>query len=281
MREIQLNEYKDFKYALDTLKSYGFTETTDASVIPANTFCWNNDYKAIRVNDGAVNKKGVINIKGFPALNIGDTVEISAEIMNLSGVKAKIAVDYIDPLANLFVLQSSGTVNDGFEVLQGSFLINHKRRFEVLIGAFTGDIGDFYVRNVQITVKTQDNKAFIPDQRLYTLYAKPKATSFELMGYHPYRCTINTTSDYVEIVHEEPFGGVDVVGGSGVFYNGSGFATMSATGMDNIVVKVNGEAFSRLRVHFYDMTTGQKVSPATILASANEVYIGVMHFAYR
>lgn len=131
----------------------------DGETIPENSCSYNDTFKAFRINDASPALKGSLHIY-LGELSIGDKVDINVEVMNISGVKAKIAIDYLSSptgnlVENLFILQSKK--NGEFERIGGSFLSTRNGHAIAVIGVFTADIGDFYIRNVDIKVKSKES----------------------------------------------------------------------------------------------------------------------------
>ena len=260
MKTVRLSEYNDYKPFLPA----GFTETAEGATIPADTYAWSSAYKALRIND--VTKKGAISVGNFPKLKIGDTVKINAEVLNVSGVKAKIAIDYAGGVGNLFILQSEKIGE--FEKIGGEFVITKENSFAVLVGVFTADVGDFYIRNVEIEVVNK-GRGIEPDKRAYTFLFGASSLSL-LSGYHPYSCTFSVSSTDVLITHDEPFTAV---------YPGAAVSNLSATGLDKIITKTRGESQTSLRVEFIDVTTGLAIDPTTLYGTGS--YFNVIHHGYK
>lgn len=155
-KNITLTKADDFLKYLHSAFPRNFVK--DGETIPENSCSYSDTFKAFRINDASLVQKGSLQIY-LGELSIGDKVDINVEVMNISGVKAKIAIDYVpsptrtDAVANLFILQSKKTGE--FERIGGSFLSTRNGHAMAVIGVFTGDIGDFYIRNVDIKAKSK------------------------------------------------------------------------------------------------------------------------------
>ena len=125
-----------------------FTQTTEATTLPNNTYAYNDTYKALRINDSSATNKGSIHV-ALGTLSIGDSVEVRLDVMNVSGVKAKIVIDA--PLGAQIALVQSEKYGE-FETIGGKFVIISDNKATLVVGLFTADIGDFYIRNIKIIV---------------------------------------------------------------------------------------------------------------------------------
>lgn len=157
-KNITLTKADDFLKYLHPEFPRNFVE--DGETIPENSCSYSDTFKAFRINDASSALKGSLHIY-LGELSIGDKVDINVEVMNISGVKAKIAIDYLSSptgnlLENLFILQSKKTGE--FERIGGSFLITRNGHAMAVIGVFTADIGDFYIRNVNLKITTKNSE---------------------------------------------------------------------------------------------------------------------------
>lgn len=91
--------------------------------------------------------------------HLGDTINFSMEVYNVSGVKAKCGVDY----SSTTYLSGSGGSAGSFqsqkygewETLKGTFIITGDSLYTTFtVGVYGAEISDFYVRNVEIEVVT-------------------------------------------------------------------------------------------------------------------------------
>lgn len=261
MKLIKLVDYLDYKNFLPL----GFAEATEATNIPANSYSWNEAYRALRINDASASLKGSLTIRNFEDARVGDVVEFKAEIMNVSGVKGKIAIDY-DDASNLVVLQSEKIGE--FESVGGKFVVTKDKKLVGVIGVFTEDIGDFYVRNVEIKINGKED-IIKTDIRVYNFVFGVSSLALQ-SGYNPYTCTTSVSATDILITHDKPFLNP---------MPGNAFAAVSATGLGKMMAKVKSESSSSLRVEFYDMTTGTRVNPTTLYGTTT--YFSVVHHGYR
>lgn len=157
---ITLRNQNDFlQYLHSTFKNSFIGD--DAETIPENSCSYNDTFKAFRINDASTTKKGSLQIY-VGKLAVGDKIDVSLEVMNISGTKAKLAIDYVPApysegvLQALLILQSEK--NGEFEKLGGSFVSTQDGYVSVVLGTFMEDIGDFYIRNVNLKITTKNSK---------------------------------------------------------------------------------------------------------------------------
>ncbi len=134
-----------------------FNQVSDGEVIADNSVAYNNNYKALRINDSSVQTKIDFNIplgKLFP----GDKVKVSFERMNISGDPFKVAVDlynnhdYSD--TNFLTLASINTPKtSSFETFENTFTIIEEKYCRLILGVFSVGVGDNYIRNIEIDVE--------------------------------------------------------------------------------------------------------------------------------
>jgi hypothetical protein len=278
-----MEKYVHLKTSNDYLKyvasSFASNVVTDGETIPAGSCAYNDTLKSFRINDSA-STKGVLNIPlGF--LEIGDKVDIEVEVMNLSGTKAKIAVDYYSDKnystidTNWFIYQSEN--GNQFQRFGGSFVSTKAKYGLAIIGLFTADAGDFYLRNVNIKITT--NRSLLGDvlgsyresKRMYTF--KGSAGGFSLQtGYTNDTCTftIDSTAKELTITHDKPFTH---------FKLGTSISNVSATSDFKYLARTRSESANSFRVKFYDMDNKTILDPA-VLALDTNFWFSAIHFGY-
>lgn len=131
----------------------------DAETIPDNSVAFNETYQALRINDSSSNLKGSIHIPvGF--LRSGDLVQVDLECMNISGEKVKAALDLHSTPKQTGFIDVMGIAQsekqDEFETLKASFIAKEDGYGTLVIGVFTADIGDFYLRNIRYSKTTEE-----------------------------------------------------------------------------------------------------------------------------
>ena len=135
------------------------TKVAEAITIPNDSYAWNNTLKAIHVNDASASKFGGFRLSiGF--LKVGDVVTVHCEVMNVSGVKAKLAFDYNTTNVNgsgegTYNLYSSTNDGGSFETIDFTYIITKDAYYSIPFGIFTGDIGEYYIRNCWVECDTK------------------------------------------------------------------------------------------------------------------------------
>ena len=264
MYNIRLTEFEDYKRT--QALPVAMTETTEAVTIPANTYAWNDTYKALHMNDASAAIKGAI---GFYLGNAvyGDVVEFSAEVMNISGIKAKTYIDVAGGGAPL-ALQSVKTGE--FETIGAKYIVNRDTgNMTAAFGVFTGDIGEYYIRNINVKVNKKDNLLLSrPAIRHYTFLFTGGTLSVESFG--PYKCTTVITSTQITVTHEIPF--TNPAG-----FGGTAFGNFNRSA-NAYYVRTSSESKTSFIMQIFDRVTGAVVDPNTLLSSG--LYVAMIHHGY-
>ena len=275
-RYVQLTKQADY---LNFIASpFKDSVVADDVTIAANSVAYNATFGAFRINDSSDTLKGALEIPiGY--LYVGDKVDITLDIMNKSGVKAKIALDYSTtglPPGNfgaLFTLQSEKA--DEFESLGGSFISTKASFGIVVIGTFTPDIGDFYIRDVQIKVTTKGTTygtAINPATRHYTFNGNGRGFTLKTeYGIDVCSYTINSVAKEMIVTHNNPF----TVNKNGVVMCG-----MSATSPMKYLIKAKSQSINGFKLMFYDMDTKETIDPAVIAALGTGIWFSVVHHGF-
>lgn len=262
MRTIRFKDYVDYKPFAPS-GALGFSETTEAPTIPANTYSYNNNYWAFHLNDQSTGLKGCLSVP-LGKVYMGDMVEITAEVMSVSGDKPMLALNM--PIGGEIALLRGSKVGE-FEPIGGKFVIPQDSELTLNIGLFTSSIGEYYIRNLEINIK--ERKTIVPDIRAYVFRLYNGLVNL-MDTSHPYTCTTNVTSTYIEITHTDPFP---------INLNGHGVAVVSGSAVGYITAKCRTESKSSLRVQFFNSTTGATLDPTSMLNS--DTYFSVIHHGYK
>ena len=135
------------------------TKVVDATPLAPDSYAWNNTLKAIHVNDANASKFGGFRLPiGF--LKVGDVITLHAEMMNVSGVKAKLALDYSTTYIGgsgdgTYILYSSLNNGEKFETIELTYSITKDAYYSVPFGTYTPDIGEYYLRNCWVKCDTK------------------------------------------------------------------------------------------------------------------------------
>lgn len=270
-RTIQLKNKEDF-LQFSLIKNI----VTDSTTITNNSCSYNNNYDAFRINDSSGTTKGAIEIP-LGILYVGDIVTVTAEVMNVSGVKSKVALDVITPsVTNIGMLQSEKS--GYFETISCSFMCTkNNQEYKVVLGTFLTDIGDYYVRNVSIEIETTGSNIIKPVKEAKRVYnISPNGTNFELKtAFSPDICTIEATTfnsalKCLKITHAVPFTST---------YRGISAVNISSASPLKYDVRSQSEQPNLLYVVIYDKTTNTVVDPATVVSDTT-IWISVVHYGY-
>lgn len=123
-----------------------------------NAWAWSDTYKSAHISVDAT-KKGTAEIP-LHFLKIGDIVTLRCEVMNISGTKAKLALDrsltdVTGAGGSLFQIQSSKT--GVFETMEFKAIIYQDGYYRMTAGLFTADAGEFYLRNCVAEIESVVN----------------------------------------------------------------------------------------------------------------------------
>ena len=154
-----LNSLDDFKIAMATTSI-----TYVASGTPTlNQWTYDTTLRAIRINKDNT-KTGYVTINiGF--LDVGDTVELQAEFMNVSGTdKGTLTIDHFAGTSigdgTKTSYYTSSKTSDGFELTNYTLVVTKAGYYRATFGMWGGMVGDFYMRNcacrVQSVIKGSD-----------------------------------------------------------------------------------------------------------------------------
>jgi len=265
MYNIRLTEFEDYKRT--QALPLTMTETTEAVTIPSNTYAWSSAYKALHMNDASAGVKGSI---GFYLGNAvyGDVVEFSAEVMNMSGVKAK---TYIDIVGGGVAIALQSVKSGEFETIGAKYIVNKDTgNMTTAFGVFTTDIGEYYIRNINVKVNKKDNlSATRPAIRQYTFALTGGALTLAT-GYGPYTCTTVLTSTIITVTHGIPF--TNLLGMAGTSF---GNFNRNANAY---YVRTSTETLTGFIMQIFDRATGVVVDPTTLLNS--NLYLAMIHHGY-
>lgn len=277
IKYINLTEKEDFLFRFRIKES--FTETTDSTTLPSRTYAWNNAYHSLRVNDSDTIFGGFEIPLGF--LNIGDIVEIECEFWNISGVKAKIIIDYKtdDTFATTngssSLYQSVSGNTDGFKKSKVTYTAEKDSWAQAALGTFSSDIGDYYIRNVRIKVTSfagqNTPQQDVQRTKYYNIHGT--AEGFEVSpnyGYDTAKLVVDSVNRYITLTHDKPFTGEK---------KGVSYANITALQSDKYAVSTRSEQKHSLLIYIRDIATNTFIDPATLQNNPN-IYINVNHIGY-
>lgn len=260
MRNYSIVTEKDF----DLFAPVGFTKTTENDILPDNTYAYNSTYKAAHLKDAnATTAKGAFSIPvGFAQK--GDFIKVSAEVMNISGVKTKIALDrsLTNPSGsgsgNSFIVQSEKVGE--FEKIEIEYLCEYDAYYSALFGVFTADIGEFYIKNCYIEVNTKFNalpKKYKQGFRTYMILGNNGVYSVQNnFADDIATLTVDSVNKEINLVHGKVFSGTK----AGVGFLGENSSGVSPT----YKVKLQSFTLTGCKIKLYDVATNTLQDPSLI-----------------
>lgn len=181
-------------------------KVAEATTIAANSWAWNNTYKACHINGTSAGVKETIEMPlGY--FKVGDIINLSAEFMNISGVKGKIALDYAgDVSGNAFIVQTALT--NEFENLGVTHAVKYEGYYTALFGIFTADIGEFYVRNCVARCESsylEDSSPYKQTAKAFTIKTTGIGVFAKDVAFGMDDCTITVNASYLVLNFSKPF----------------------------------------------------------------------------
>lgn len=243
----------------------GFAKVTENTTIAADSWAWSDTLKAAHLNDANAALKGCFTIPvGF--LKVGDKIRIQAEIMNVSGIKAKIALDfnttnkYGTPGSNVFIISSEKTGE--FEIVNGECVVSTDGYYAAIFGVFTADIGEYYIRNCKVEADTKYSvapKKYKQGFRSYGILSTTGSYAVQSnMGLDTATLTVDSTNKQIQITHTKPF---EILGGIP-------FLGESSSGVSkDYYVRTQGITNAGCIIKIYDYATRTMQDPALIVGT--------------
>lgn len=241
-------------------------KVSEDSVV-VNSWAWNDAYKAAHISVDAT-RKGTTEI-ALGYLKIGDLVTLRCEVMNVSGVRAKLALDrsLTDPTGaggSLFQTQSSK--NGVFESMEFKAVIYQDGYYRMTAGLFTADAGEFYVRNCVAEVESvvNLNQKYITYERSFkhfTLQVAAGATGVFTVNaastYDSAVVTIDSTTRSIYVDYQKPF--------THTAKNPLVILSQDGTGNSSLYeFKNRTSSPTRARIEVFNKVTNTLIDPATI-----------------
>ncbi len=260
METMRLMTQSDF---LEYSRIKSIVTDNPTGTIAADSVAYNSSLLAFRINDASATTKGSLLIP-LGQMYAGDTVTIEAGIMNISGVKAKLTIDYASG-GDIGVVQSQK--QGEFEVLRQTWTMPTTASYQAEIGVYTPDIGDFYVRQLSVSVESVRTKSFgsggsgnlIRSARAYRFVVSDGAVKRD-KAYSNNSCTFAWGAkagggDELLITHGVPFAKL-----RGVSLGSPTSANVTCE------CRTGGESPEGVKVAFLNKSTGNYMASAEVLA---------------
>lgn len=259
MRNYSIVTEKDY----DLFAPYGFTKTTESASLAANTYAYNTTYKAAHLNDAGADKKGSFSIPVGYAQK-GDFIKVSAEVMSVSGVRPKIALDRSltsvtgTGSGNSFITQ--GEKVGEFEKIEIEYLCEYDAYYSALFGLFTADVGEYYVKNCYVEVNTRFDtqpKRYKQGFRTYVILGNSGTYSVQTnFADDTATLTVDSVNKEIVLTHGKAFSGTKA---------GVGVMSESSSGVSpSYRVMLQSFSLTGCKIKVYDVATNTLQDPALI-----------------
>lgn len=258
MRNYSIVTEKDF----DLFAPAGFAKVADAATIADNSYSYSSTYKAVHLKDASASLKGSFAIPVGYAKK-GDFITVSAELMSVSGERPKIALD--NSLTNVsgtgsgnsFIIQAEKVGE--FEKIEVDYLCEKDAYYSALFGLFTADIGEYYIKNCYIEVKTKFNtlqKKYKQGFRAYVVLGNNGSYAVQTnFGDDLATLSVDSANKEINLTHGKVF----------ATKSGIGVLSESATGISpNYKIKLLSFTNTGCKIKIYDVATNTLQDPATI-----------------
>lgn len=243
------------------------TKVPEATTIAGNSYAWNDDLRAVHINDTSATVFGGFRRQlGF--LKAGDVITVSFEAMYISGVPPKTALDY--SLTDTFgtgsgtinYYASSGNVDIGFEKIEYTYTITKDAYYSVPFGTFTGDTGECYIRNCVVKCETSySTEPKSVKQGFRTYYVEVLSGEFNVLTSSSNdfaTLTVDSTNKKIDLTHEKPF-----KSGLGLPF----IQENSVYGSPNYIFRSRSHTINGCIIEVYDFATNTKIDPSTVTDS--------------
>lgn len=277
MEKISLMSASDYRRYLRRPLQDNFTDSAPA----VNQWAYNDSLRAIHINtDNTL--KGSLEISAGN-LCPGDVVEIEVEFLNVSGVKGKVAIDQMDGnilVGNRFIYSS--TKVGEFERVKIRYISNFTGESTIVIGIFTPDVGELYIRNVRVAIDGQRNNrrelAYVEARKTYAIHIDNGNVVFATGYGHDRIGSFVIENNKLTLIHQEAFTRKTEYTERGAH----GFSMAAKSGVDGylepgVAVYTGSERNDRLDVLFYKDGTNEAVP----ISSIKSMWINVIHFGWN
>lgn len=254
--------------------SLAAVEVSESTSIAANSWAWNDTYKAAHVNDGSAALKAVAEINiGF--IKSGESIRLSAEFMNISGAKGVIYLDgadnqaYTAGYANALIYRSSKVGE--FEETNVTFIARKDGYYKAGFGLLTADIGDYYMRNCNVKIDTiADIDSVNYKQVIKTGVIRTTAPGvFERdtrFGVDDFTITVN--ANYLVLTFAKPFTLTTARPFVGISEDSTG---------SQYKIRTTSQQVTTVTIQFFDTATNALVNHTTIIPG---IYFGWSAIGY-
>lgn len=236
--------------------------------LSVNQWTYDDTLKAFQINTDST-KPGMITYElGY--LYVGDIIEIEAEVMNISGVQARLAIDQADD-ANFTVNKVTNFVyckSDGsFENQKFKLVVKKEGYHKALIGHWTSHVGEIAFRYPRVKVQSIVKNTLVrADNTRRATLRKLADGTFEIRTDYAYdEATVSIESgNILKLVWKKPLFGLKPA----VFTNQEYYLNANA-----YIARSSSNTLATTRVAFYAMGGTDKVNIADL---PNDFHISVL-----
>lgn len=123
-----------------------------------NQYAWNSTFKSVRVNTNSSGKGYISFDLGF--LELGDIVDLEADIWNMAGEKARLTFDHFtgtaidDGTRTTYYIDTTSDNTDAFKLANYPFVVVKPGYYRATIGLWTSQVGEFRMRNAACKIQS-------------------------------------------------------------------------------------------------------------------------------
>lgn len=270
---------KDFETFL--FGSLAGRKVAESTVIAGNSWAWSQNYQAAHINDTSNADKAAVQIP-IGMLKSGDFLKITVEFMNISGTKAKLAVDNTTGLLQETVVSNSFSVESRrtgeFEIINLNHTVLNDGFYAVVAGTFRSDVSEFYIRDLKVEVVSGVNQ---PTRNFYKLRKEIKAVNIYSNAVGTFAREGNYGDDLVTIVNDSvnkkitvnwnvPFAGNRrpiVIAGSDAYMNSR-----------NYFIRTQSATNEKVDIYIFDVATNTLQDPSTL---PTNIFFNIIAIGYE
>ena len=152
IRDIRDRQYYTIRTKEDFMNAdYGSRPPTYVDSLPLamNQWTYLDEIKAMRIKTDDTTH-GWVRIN-LGELEVGDIINVSVEVFNISGEKSKISIEAIGGGSQ----EISSEKNNEWEILQLKYIVRKDTIHSLYVGIWRDDVGEFMMRNIKCEVLSQ------------------------------------------------------------------------------------------------------------------------------
>lgn len=142
---ISIKTKEEFESALFRFYPPIYVESLPLGV---NQWTYIDDLKAVQIKTDATKESWVSENLGN--LEVGDLINVSVEVFNISGTKAKISISDAGVDSEI-----NSTKENEWEILNLKYVVRRNNQHILYVGIWMNDVGEFIMRNIRCEVLAQ------------------------------------------------------------------------------------------------------------------------------